>query len=523
MFEKILTKKVKNNYFYFLLLFFIILGVSLRLYVFLQQYSFEGDERALAVNIILQKNIYELICAPLHMFNQAAPLCFMIISKFISNILGTNEFSLRIFPLLAGIISNFLFYFFAKDYLKPKSLLFSVFLFSVSGPLVSYSAFFKPYSGDVMAALIVLIIAKFSFTKEEINVLMPSLVGVVLIWFSYPVTFILASVALYYGFIFFIKNQKNNLLGLLVISFRWLASFTAASFFAYSNYIISKNYFLEYWKNYFFPVLPNWNSLLKALSELCNITFYCVNSSKWMCLFIVTGAALCILQKKWKYLLLFLPIIITLIASGIKAYPFGDRLILFLSPFVIIFVAKNLAYLTYVDKFIKSKLIKNFSILLMSSILLLQIPFNTKNYFHLRTNTKINDFLSFMDKNMEKNDFIYLIPYDRMYIRYHYYYKNHKLPKNLYYGDNRSILPDSDYFKKEVTDLKKEKSRIWFPFFYMYNYDDKLLKDKIKFFKKYLDSQKDLKLIKYMKDEKKGGEIYLYEYDLKKKLITQRR
>ena len=51
-----------------------------------------------------------------------------------------------------------------------------------------------------MAALIVLIIAKFSFTKEEINVLMPSLVGVVLIWFSYPVTFILASVALYYLF-----------------------------------------------------------------------------------------------------------------------------------------------------------------------------------------------------------------------------------------------------------------------------------------------------------------------------------
>ena len=515
MFKELIKKIEKNKYFYLFLFFSIFLGIFLRIYVFLQQYSLEGDECSLAINILKQKTFHELIFTPLYWFNQAAPVGFMVISKCFSNIWGINESALRIFPLLSGIFSIFLFYFFAKDYLSSKSLLFSVFIFAVSGSLVSYSVFFKPYSVDVMAILIIFIMAKYFLNKEIISMFIPSLLGLLLVWLSYPVVFVLASVGIYYGFVYFYKKQKINLLRLSTVCYIWLVSFLISSVFAYSNFLRSKDYFLWYWKDYFMPVPPDWNWFLLALSQLCNTTFQSVfHSSILMYLLIITGAGLCIFQKKEKSVLLVLPIIFTLAASCIKAYPFGDRLILFLAPIVIIFVAKNLEYLNYFDKFIKNNIIKNGLVLLISAIILFQIPFNTKNYFHIRTNIKINDFLVFIGQNMEKTDYIYLTPYDKGY----FIIDNelHNRNEKLYYGDKKIYSVDKkslDYFKKDIETLKTQKTRIWFPFFATYNSKDY---DRITFeqtiaFKKYLESQKDLKLIKYMKDEKKGGEVYLYQ------------
>jgi len=514
VFKELIKKIGQNKYFYLFLFFSIFLGIFLRFYVFLQQYSFEGDECSLAINILKQKTFHELIFTPLYWYNQAAPVGFMVISKCFSNIFGINELALRIFPFLSGIFSIFLFYFFAKDYLSSKSLLFSVFIFAVSGSLVSYSVFFKPYSVDLMATLSIFIMAKYFLNKEKINIFIPSLLGLILVWFSYPVVFVLASVGIYYGFLYIIKKQKNNLLRLSIICYIWLASFSTSYLFAYSNFMRSKDYFLEYWKDYFMPVLPDWNWFLLVLNQLCNITFQTIfQHSLLIYLLIITGAGLCVFQKKEKSVLLVLPIIFTLAASCIKAYPFGDRLILFLAPIVIIFVAKNLEYLNYFDKFIKNNIIKNGLVLLISSIILFQIPFNTKNYFHLRTNIKINDFLVFMKQNMEKNDCVYLTYFDNGYFRY--YKMIYNLNENYDYVNNKIYSTGKqslDSFKKDMKILKTQKSRIWFPFFAAYNNDyDSLTREQTKDFKKYLESQKDLKLIKYMKDEKKGGEVYLYQ------------
>lgn len=496
MFDKIFHKFKDDKLFYILLASLIILGIFLRLYIYLQQYSLEGDECSIAYSIINRQNLTELIFAPFYSYNQAAPAGFLAVTKIITNIFGINELTLRFFPFISGILSIFLFYNFAKNYLTSKSLLLSIFLFSVSGSLISYSATYKPYSVDVMAALIVFNLAEYFFNREKINIYTPAIIGAVLVWFSYPVCILLVSVGIYYLFIYITKKQKTNFLNLSVIGYTWFFSLLNASMFAYYNLNWSKKYFLAYWKDSFIPFPPDWKGFVYSLKELSSITFE--NAHLLMCILIITGAGLCIFQRKEKSVLLFLPILITMALSSIKAYPFGNRLILFLSPIVIIFVSKNLEYFS-----------KKIIITVLVLTILFQIPFSEKNYMHLRTNIKVNDFFTFIEQNAQKTDYIFSNYNDSGYFRY-YKYKYH-IPEN-YYIKNYESFKNPDNLDKSIGFLKTKTKRFWIPIFITYNNNDPAIKKQIDYLKNYLKSHKNLKLVKFKKDEKKGGEIYLYEF-----------
>jgi len=79
-----------------------IIGIVLRLRQYLSNRSLWLDEAALAVSI-KEKNFHELL-QPLE-FNQIAPIGFLYLEKIAVIIGGTNEMSLRFFPLVAGILS----------------------------------------------------------------------------------------------------------------------------------------------------------------------------------------------------------------------------------------------------------------------------------------------------------------------------------------------------------------------------------------------------------------------------------
>src|SRR5512143_3859115 len=89
----------------------ILVGVMLRLRQYLTDRSLWVDEAMLALNIV-NRSFAELF-KPLD-YNQGAPIGFLLVEKSLDSIIGRNELVLRLFPLLAGLCSLWLFYLLLK-------------------------------------------------------------------------------------------------------------------------------------------------------------------------------------------------------------------------------------------------------------------------------------------------------------------------------------------------------------------------------------------------------------------------
>ncbi len=90
---------------------------------------------------------------------QVCPLGFLWVQWTIQHVAGFTEYSLRLFPFLCGVAGIVAFRHLAGLTLPGTSRLLAVGIFSVSYPLVRYASQAKPYSGDVLVAVLLLIAA----------------------------------------------------------------------------------------------------------------------------------------------------------------------------------------------------------------------------------------------------------------------------------------------------------------------------------------------------------------------------
>jgi len=148
------------------LIFIFAYGIFLRVNEYLANRSLWLDEASLALNII-DKSFRQLITQPLD-YNQAAPAGFLLLTKILVLLLGDSEFTFRLIPFISGIASLFLFYVFLKKNTSKSSMLIALGLFSFSYIMLRYATEFKPYSSDVMFALIVMI-PGMSFLKDGLT------------------------------------------------------------------------------------------------------------------------------------------------------------------------------------------------------------------------------------------------------------------------------------------------------------------------------------------------------------------
>ena len=93
------TSWIKTNFTWWLL---IAIGIALRLRQYLANRSFWADEASLALNIVGRS--FSGLTLPLD-YEQGTPILFLLIEKLSIVVQGTNDFILRLFPLLAGLLS----------------------------------------------------------------------------------------------------------------------------------------------------------------------------------------------------------------------------------------------------------------------------------------------------------------------------------------------------------------------------------------------------------------------------------
>ncbi|MGA2259218.1 MAG: hypothetical protein ABSG53_31480, partial [Thermoguttaceae bacterium] len=116
---------------------FLAVGVAVRLIRYLLRFPLWGDEAMLAMNFV------ERDCAGLMQpldFHQVAPLLFLWTELTAVKVFGFHEWSLRLFPLLSGIASLFLFHRLARLLLRGPALVLSVGIFAVTYSGIRYAA-----------------------------------------------------------------------------------------------------------------------------------------------------------------------------------------------------------------------------------------------------------------------------------------------------------------------------------------------------------------------------------------------
>ena len=106
------------------------LGVLIRVVQYASNRSLWFDEVAIGLNL-LDRSYLDLLNALDH--NQAAPPLFLWAEKFFLETFGSSEYSLRLFPLIGGLLSLWLFYRFTQRWAETWVRPIAILLFSVQG------------------------------------------------------------------------------------------------------------------------------------------------------------------------------------------------------------------------------------------------------------------------------------------------------------------------------------------------------------------------------------------------------
>ena len=311
------------------LIFLLLLGAVLRLIPYFLNHSLSLDEASLAVNIT-DRGFLGLL-HPL-IYQQVAPVLFLWIEKATILLLGNSEQSLRLQPLLCGLLCLPLIYRLTKTLSGNITAgLIALFLFATSTVLIDYANEVKQYEGDVFCALCLLnLVFDASFTANNKRFIVLALAGSVSFFLSNVTVLVVFSICIYYLFTYRVTVFKKPLLLLMFAC--WGISFMVYYLLFISHHPL-RAFMVNYWQFAFMPLhvfsAGYWVWMYGKFLSL--FKFY---SLPFLAVFILS-AILFIVKRQWLFLFLLLfPLALHFMVSGLKLYPYETRLMLYLMAFI---------------------------------------------------------------------------------------------------------------------------------------------------------------------------------------------
>lgn len=464
-------------------------GIILRLNRYIYNPSLWFDESDIAIDFISRP--FSEIINPSPDYTQAYPYAFLILMKSIAYVLGNSEYVLRLFPLLSGIFSLFLFYKVAERHIEHNAVLIALALFAVSDPLIFESTNLKPYSSDVFFALFMYVLAIYIQSKElnMLRIILFGISGAVIVWLSTPSVLVLAGVGS--CMIIFSINKKEwlRMWKLLLVVSTWSLSFIVNYFYYLQNLKKSFGMNMEMMlrrENAYMQIPPKSVSDIKWLIELffdifnypVEITFTGIASLA----FIIGCVSMCSHKRK-SFFILISPLMLALLAGALHEYPFRGRFVFFLVPSILLIIAEGAEYIRY-RTMQGSRIIGVLFIL----FLLFQ-PLTRSTYRAIRPfyQEDIRSVLKYVRDNWQRGDILYVHYYAQYpfiyYSEYHpepysfnkdeyitgiaprgWYRHWRKQEVSKYYAPETSIeQAPLDIFKIYANDLNqlKGRERVW--------------------------------------------------------------
>ena len=438
----------------------LLLGLLLRLRQYSLNLSLWLDEAMLALNITGRS--FAGLARPLD-YDQGAPLGFLWIIKAAESLLGNHEFSLRLFPFLAGCLALLCFWWLARQLLQPLGALFSLLLFSVSAYVISYAAQVKQYGVDAAVSLLLYLLGMRLLRKEPAkwDVWLLGALGALAVWCSHPAVFTLAGLGLVLIFAAFRKNDRRLAVIYVLIALFWVLNFTALYLIQYRS-LAANPYLTGFWADFFMPLsitAPAWT--LDKLSGLFNIPGGITGwlpTLAMLILFLGGLVSLFLRERRWVWMFV-ISLVLTLAASALQKYPFGGRMGLFALPALLICAGEGLDVLVRV--FGSRKLLGTAAALLLGGLLVYApLTLAIDQALSPKMTENIAPTMAYLQANYHPGDGIYLY---RMSIpAYRYYAPKYKL-------DTAPVLNGADLhldrqgYAAEVKQLAGNK-RVWFLF-----------------------------------------------------------
>ena len=273
---------------------------------------------------------------------------FSVIAKTCTSVFGNHEMSLRLFPLIAGIISLFLFYKLLKCCVSPKSIPLALGLFVLCDTAVYYSAELKPYSSDILIALALYI---YYLRHDKTNLMVIRLLGVLgalCMWLSHTSIFVLGAFFVT-QLTFNIKNKRWNLIYKHIKMYLfWILGFVLLYRISLSQ-MVNSQYILGTWRLAFMPsnagFLASCNWIITSLINVFKnpLTLAC---PIFVFIIFLFGVYHAFKNDKERALLFFVPLLLVLCSAIFHKYPFQGRMLLFLVPVLIIFISEGVLFLS---------------------------------------------------------------------------------------------------------------------------------------------------------------------------------
>ncbi len=176
-----------------ILLVLLLAGALCRVWRFVDQPSYTGDEAAVVRNIQLRG--YGELLKPLQ-YAQAAPPVFLWAERGLMQIFGSAEWAMRAISFIAGMASLGLFAALAIRCLPAIAAVWAVAWFALSEGLIEHCCLVKPYSVDVLMTIVLVLIAATGRHKPLRCLWMLSITAAIAQWIAFPTAFVFGALSL---------------------------------------------------------------------------------------------------------------------------------------------------------------------------------------------------------------------------------------------------------------------------------------------------------------------------------------
>ncbi len=317
-------------------------GVVLRVRLYLFNPALWLDEASMALDLMR----FHSLGTQIHNgHTQITPLLFLLLTNASMHLFGTGEHALRLTALLAGLAAFVPFYFLARRSLGPWGLVVALGLMAVAPKAANYAAMLRHYTMDiaVTAAVAYLLVLAIHRRLDLKWGLVLAVAGAGAVWSSFPSVFVLAGFGAVLWTAALVRKQWRRAAGLAAVGAVWL--FSAGSYYALSLRSASGSPHLRsYWGAGYMPPPTS----LHALSWLRHTLSGALHDVGGFRITLLASIAFWVgfaaLFRRCRELALALtaPIVVTLLASMFRVYPFSGRLLLFLLPLLSVLVAAGI-------------------------------------------------------------------------------------------------------------------------------------------------------------------------------------
>ncbi len=280
-----------------------------------------------------------------------APLGFLWLVKAVTALCGDPEWALRLVPLAASLAALALFARALSRWLDPLGRVLATALFALSPLQTLFAAELKPYTLDVLVALLLLqgCDAVRRAPEQRARWWRLSLLACVSVWLSFPAALVVAGggSALCWREVAAAPRAARRILRALACA----AALPALSFGLYwwvaLRELESSEFLAQFWQSHF-PQWPFdaagrafWSRVVQGISLLWGPL-----ALEWLGLGVALVGALRLARSAPARLaLLGLPILATLAVALLHLYPMQERLLLFWDPALALLLGAGLSFL----------------------------------------------------------------------------------------------------------------------------------------------------------------------------------